>query len=431
VLIIENNGAECSLSTCTIPNKEHYKILAMCWAGWLFDFYDLILFTYLIIFIGPDMGLSEVMLSYALGASLLATGIGGLIFGFLSDKYGRKKTLMWTILGYSAGTFLSALSPGFGFLVLARFVTGLGVGGEWATAQTYVSEVFHPDIRGRFGSLMVTGAAVGIVLASVTGTMVAPVIGWRYTLLLSVLPALITLYIRKNIRESDVWEGRKKDPVLSSVSGINAMWDLISVKFRMTFVKALFLAFLGVSAYWFTNSWMPEYFEIQRHLDGSTTAMVVTVIQIGFIAGLLTFGTVADKRGRRPAFTIYAFLQGIGVVFITLLWGIFSGSPLLMIIPLFITGFGTAIFGGFGIFFSELVPTYLRNTFVGAVLNIPRSLQVFTPTIIALTAQAYGYDVGMFLAAIFAFGICFFIWTFPETKGKKMLDDGVGGEDLR
>lgn len=405
------------------PGKEHYKIFAMCWAGWLFDFYDLILFTYLIIMIGPDMGLSDLMLSYAIGASLLATGLGGIIFGFVSDKYGRKKTLSWTILIYSAGTLLSAVSPCLGFLIMARFITGLGVGGEWGTGQTYVSEIFHPSIRGRFGSLMVTGAAFGIILASFVGIFVAPVIGWRYTFLISVFPALITLYIRKHIRESDVWENRRKDTNQHSISSKENLLRILSPKYRLIFIKSLFLAFLGVSAYWFTNSWMPEYFEIQRALSGTLTAAVVTIIQIGFIAGLVTFGIFADRMGRRPAFTIYAALQAAGVTAITIFWDAFSASSFLIVAALLITGFGTAIFGGFGVFFSELVPTHLRNTFVGTVLNIPRSLQLFTPTVVAVVAGLYGYNTAMFLAAIFAFGICIFIWAFPETRGRKMLKE--------
>src|SRR5512135_1649373 len=116
--------------------RDHYRILLMSWAGWVFDFYDLILYTFLLIPIGIELHLSNVQLSYVLGASLGATAIGGVAFGILSDRFGRKAVLQWTILTYSVGTFLSGLTPNLEFLVVVRMITGLGVGGEWATGQT-------------------------------------------------------------------------------------------------------------------------------------------------------------------------------------------------------------------------------------------------------------------------------------------------------
>jgi len=130
------------------PTKDHYKILGLSWAGWVFDFYDLILFTFLVIPIGKELHLCNLMLSYALGISLLATAVGGVIFGILSDKYGRKTVLQWTVLIYSAGTLLCGFATSLKTLILFRIITGLGVGGEWATGQTYIGETFPAKFRG-------------------------------------------------------------------------------------------------------------------------------------------------------------------------------------------------------------------------------------------------------------------------------------------
>ena len=114
------------------PTKKHYQILLMSWAGWVFDFYNLILYTFLLIPIGKEFNFSDVELSYVLGASLAATAIGGIIFGILSDRFGRKIVLQWTIIIYCIGTFLSGLSFDILSLLIFRIITGLGVGGEWA-----------------------------------------------------------------------------------------------------------------------------------------------------------------------------------------------------------------------------------------------------------------------------------------------------------
>jgi len=143
---------------------QHYKILGMSWAGWVFDFYDLILFTFLLIPISKEYGFSNLQMSYILGSSLAATAVGGVIFGILSDRFGRKAVLQWTILTYSIGTFFSGFAGSFWFLMAFRVITGLGVGGEWATGQTYVSETFPARVRGRYCAFMQTSAPIGIAL---------------------------------------------------------------------------------------------------------------------------------------------------------------------------------------------------------------------------------------------------------------------------
>jgi MFS family permease len=175
------------------PTWTHYKILGLSWAGWVFDFYDLILFTFLIIPIGQELHISNLMLSYALGVSLAATAAGGVLFGFLSDRYGRKRVLQSTILVYSLGTFLCGLSNNLETLILFRIITGLGVGGEWATGQTFIGETFPAKLRGRYGSLMQTGAPLGILLASLVGGFLTPYIGWRESFFISILPAFLVI----------------------------------------------------------------------------------------------------------------------------------------------------------------------------------------------------------------------------------------------
>lgn len=170
------------------PGSQHYKILLMSWAGWIFDFYDLVLYTFLLIPIGRELGLDNVALSYVLGVSLAATAIGGVVFGVLSDQIGRKKVLQITIIVYSVGTLLSGFATGLWSLVLFRVVTGLGVGGEWGTGQTFVSETFPAKTRARYAAFMQSGAPLGVALASIMGGLVVQEIGWRSCFIISGCP---------------------------------------------------------------------------------------------------------------------------------------------------------------------------------------------------------------------------------------------------
>jgi MFS family permease len=400
------------------PNRVHYKIFGLSWAGWVFDFYDLILFTFLIIPIGNELHLSNLMLSYALSASIIAAAVGGVVFGVLADKYGRKKVLQLTIILYSIGTFLCAFSTGLATLILFRIITGLGVGGEWATGQTYVNETFPAKLRGRFGALLQTGNPVGLILASIVGGLLLPLIGWREAFLISVLPAFLVIIIRRQIPESDLWLKKK-------IAGENKLksWKIKSNEFialflkpyRKPFLMALILAILGSSAYWFTYSWLPTYLN-GKNLSIATSAMWIIVNQLGGILGLLSFGYVADKFGRRPAFSSFALVMSLGLVMITIFWDNISAYQPLIFVFMFMIGIGTGIYGGFGPLVSELFPTRLRSTAMGSSFNLARGTQFLTPVLIALIGAQYGLGSGIFIGSIFALSVAIFIWAFPETK---------------
>ncbi|MGZ7068287.1 MAG: MFS transporter, partial [Methanobacterium sp.] len=327
------------------PTGVHYKIFGLSWVGWVFDFYDLILFTFLIIPIGQELHLSNLMLSYALSASIIAAAFGGVLFGVLSDKYGRKSVLQLTIIIYSIGTFLCAFSTSLETLILFRIITGLGVGGEWATGQTYLNETFPAKLRGIFGVFLQTGNPIGLILASIVGGLLAPIIGWREAFLISVLPAFLVIIIRRKIPESDLWIKNKNAVKETLKNKRNEFISLFLKPYRKIFLMALILAILGSSAYWFTYSWLPTYLQ-GLNLSISTSAMWIIVNQLGGVLGLISFGYVADRFGRRPAFSSYALAMSFGLVMITLFWSSIAAYPSLIFVFMFIIGIGTGIYGG-------------------------------------------------------------------------------------
>ncbi len=410
------------------PTRLHYKILFMCWAGWVFDFYDLILFSFLLIPIGSELHLSNINLSFVLGASLAATAIGGVIFGILSDRYGRKSVLQWTIVTYSFGTFLCGVSDSLELLIIFRIITGLGVGGEWATGQTFIGEIFPAKMRGRFGAFMQTGAPFGIVLASIVGGILEPYLGWRSCFFVSILPALLVVFIRKSLTESDVWLERKKlsSDVIHSVKVSeekikNTFLLLFTKKYRRVFILSLILAIFDMSAYWFTYIWLPAYLNQERQFSLSKSALWMLVTQAGGLLGYLSFGFFADKYGRRPAYSVFSFIMAFGLVMITVMWNKVVIYPPLILGFMFLVGFGTGMFSGYGPLFAELFPTNIRNTAMGSAFNLARGIQFLTPVIIATIALKYGLGGGISLAAVFAILTGIWIWAFPETKGKKII----------
>ena len=401
-------------------NKYHYRVFGLSWAGWVFDFYDLVLFTFLVSELQASLNFSAEMLSLCLGISLFATGFGGIIFGALGDKYGRKNVLQWTIIVYSVGTLLSAMSWDFYSLVLFRFITGFGVGGEWATGQIYINETFPDNLRAKFGAFMQSGAPVGVILASIVGGVISPIIGWRMTFLLSIIPAMMVVYIRKYLNESEVWLNNKDQYVNKNI--FEEFKQLISKEYRKIFLLSLVLCIFGMSAYWFTYSWLPTYLAKERGLALIGSTIGIIIIQCGDFTGYTSFGFVAEKLGRRPAFTIYSFIMAISISMITLCWNQIDAVPDLIFVFMFLTGFGTGFFGGFGALFSELFPTKIRNTGVGTVFNLARGIQFITPVIITFIATYFDLSYGIAIAAIFALLCGIWIWLFPETKGTSVKE---------
>jgi len=399
----------------------------MSWAGWVFDFYDLILFTFLLIPISKEYHFSHLQMSYVLGATLAATAIGGVIFGILSDRCGRRPVLQWTILTYSVGTFLSGLAGNFWLLMIFRIVTGLGVGGEWGTGQTYIGETFPAKVRGRYCAFMQTGAPIGIALASLVGGLLSPVIGWRYCFFISLLPAVLVLFVRRHLPESDLWLRRKEMiksgllPVKErTVAGITQFLQLFSKQNRKFFILGLVLAIFDMSAYWLTYSWMPGYLHLERNFTLTKSAFWILVTQTGGFLGYLFFGFVADKLGRRPAYSLYSLVMALGLIMVTTFWDEVVVYPPIILAFMFMVGFGTGMFGGFGSLFSEIFPTSVRSTAMGSAFNLARGIQFLTPVMISVIAMKYGLSGGISLAALFALLTGAWIWTFPETRGKKL-----------
>jgi len=405
------------------PTSTHYAVLAMAWAGWLFDFYDLVLYTFLLAPIGEELGFGRGEHAWILGLSLGATAVGGFVFGALADRYGRKVVLQWTILTYSAGVLLSGLAPGLWSLAAFRILTGLGVGGEWATGHALVSEVFPPRLRGRFGALMQTGAPLGVGLAAIVGSFVAPVIGWRATFILSALPALLVTFIRRRVPESDVW--------LESATGgrprgggfLPGIRQILGRKMAWLTVRALVLTTCNMSAYWFTFLWLPTYLREERGLGIAKSGLWVLVIVTGELLGYLSFGVTSDRWGRKPAFTLYACLMGTGLIAITLGWEVVSAQPALLLASMAIVGIGTGTWSNFGPFFSELFPTRLRSTAMGTIYNAARGVQFAAPIAVSAIAESYRLAGGISVAAGFAFMAAAWVWTLPETRGRVIRAD--------
>jgi MFS family permease len=394
----------------------HYWIVFLCWGGWIFDFYDLILYSFLLIPIGAEFHFSKQQLAWVYSLTLLMTGAGGILFGMLSDRFGRKPVLQWTVICYCVGTFLCGFTQSFWWLFAWRAVTGLGIGGEWGVGHTLISETFPAQKRGRFGAVMQSGAAMGVGLAAIMGGFFAPHFGWRTTFLVSSLPAALVVLVRRKLPESDVWLRHREGKDIQPFPRLFA--ELFNARFLRITLLAFALTCFNMCSYWFTYSWFPGYLKEDKALTLGQSGALTLVIVAGELLGYTTFGLFSDRIGRRKSFTIFAWLMCVGLTSISLAWKFFYSYPVLLIFFLVITGIGTGTWSNFGPMFSELYPTRIRNTALNTLLNMARATQFITPILITTLSVHYGLVVGLWLGAFFAFLAGLWIWLLPETKGR-------------
>jgi len=391
----------------------HHRILALAFLGWMFDFYDLILYTFLVRPISAQLGLSHMDHAHALGISFAATAVGGIASGFLADRFGRRTLVSWTILLYSAGSLLSGLATGKTMLLCARAVTGLGVGGEWAAGHALVAETFPPAVRGRAGALLQTGAPIGVGLATLVGTLLAPRIGWRACFIGSSATAVLAFVARRAMPESDLWQSGRAAHFGAGLA------RLLGGDHAPRFYLALLLTTTNGASYWLTYSWLPEYLRT-RGLGLAASGLYLAVVVGGEIVGYSIFGWFSDRLGRRPAFSGFALVMALGLLPLTVLWERLAGAPALILAATALVGVGTGTWSNFGPMLAELFPTASRNTAMGTVYNLSRAAQFGAPVLIAALEPRYGLAAGIGLAAAFASAAAALIWVLPETRARAL-----------
>lgn len=398
------------------PTGAHWRILVFAWLVWLTGFASLMLMSFVLGPVQAELGLSELELAWLTGLAIGATGVGGFVFGALADRAGRRTSMAVAVVAYALGNLAAALAPGAAWLVAARCLAGLGIGGAWGAGQAMIGETFPAALRGRYAAFAQSGAPLGLGLATIVGTFVAPVLGWRGTFALGVLPLLL-LFLLPAVPESDVWR------VAGRGHGLAAMArTLVTPPVAWLFVACFVLTVLNMSNYYFMISWLPRYLQVERGLSLARSGAATLAFVVGALLGYPAFGFAADFRGRRVAFTVFSVLTAGALLMFTVLYPLIAGAPWLVLVFLFVAGVGTGTWSLYGPMMSELFPTRVRGSAMSIVMNSTRAVQFVAPVVIAAVAPRWGMSGGIALAAAFAVAGGLWVWTLPETRGRAITD---------
>jgi MFS family permease len=377
------------LTESTVDQK---RSLLAAFLGYMLDSMDVMLYAFVLGQIQREMHLSTAVSGAMMSATLIAAAAGGIGFGWFADRFGRTRALTWSVLVYSIATAMCGFTHTALELVICRVILGLGMGGEWAAGAALVAETWPARHRGKALAVVQSSWAVGYALGAALVAVVMPRFGWRAVFFAGVIPALITFWFRRGVKEPEAWQ--REQTTRPAVGQL----------FRGTFGRNMLICSTmnaaTLFAWWGLFTWVPNFLsrpvpEGGRGLNIVQTSSWTIVMQVGTFLGYLAFGYIADRFSRKSTYIGYLL---IAASLVPVFAFVRNPSALLVIGPL-VGFFGTGYFSGFSVIASELFPTALRGSAMGFAYNIGRVASAAAPYLIGAIADHAGISYALCLTS--------------------------------
>lgn len=384
--------------------------------GWMLDSFDVMLYALVLAALiqDPVLQLSTTVAGQLGALTLLSAAVGGVAFGVIADRLGRKRALMAAVLIYSIFTAACGLAQTVPQLAVFRMLLGFGMGGEWATGVALVSETFPARHRGKALAFVQSSWAIGYGLAALVNLIVMPIWGWRGVFFVGVLPALFTIWIRRKVEEPAMWE---RTPA--------AARGRISTLFQPGLARiTVFIILMNACTlfgWWGLNLWVPAYLNLPPDRGGiglSSSAMswFVIAMQVGMWCGYISFGYIADAIGRKRTYVMFVATASV----LLPLYGVLRAPAALLVLGPLVAFFGTGYYSGFGAVIAELYPTSVRATAAGVCYNVGRIASAAAPFVVGSMAAAQGFGVAFAITGA-AFLLAALAWTgIPDTGNRPL-----------
>lgn len=402
----------------TKVNNYGWKALVGSSVGYAMDGFDLLILGFMLSAIAADLDLTPAQSGSLVTWTLIGAVAGGIIFGALSDRYGRVRVLTWTIVLFAVFTGLCAFAQGYWDLLIYRTIAGIGLGGEFGIGMALAIEAWPARHRAKAASYVALGWQVGVLAAALLTPLLLPYIGWQGMFLIGIIPAFVAWYLRSKLHEPEIFIRKKNEQSSQKTAKLESFKLLAKDKATAKIsLGVIVLTSVQNFGYYGIMIWMPNFLSKQLGFSLTKSSLWTAVTVCGMMVGIWVFGRLADRFGRKPSFLLFQ----LGAIVTIITYSQLTDPTSMLITGAFLGMFVNGMMGGYGALIAEAYPTAARATAQNVLFNLGRAVGGFGPVVVGSIVSAYSFSIAIaFLAIIYFIDMLATIFLVPELKGKAL-----------